>query len=571
MIHKYTDLKPEKIHRFVFFLLITFPLSSILWISCGENVDKYVDKQVFRLNLDGGLTTLDPAYARDQASGWMVSQVFEGLVALDEKLAIQPVIARNWNISPDGLTYTFQLHPDIYFHSDPAFGTAETRKITASDFVYSFTRICDPATASSGQWVFNGKIQGLAAFQAGEADHISGFEVVDDTTFTIRLTRPFPPFLGLLAMPYCKLVPEEAITFYGESFRSHPVGTGPFRIFRWTEGSSLVLHKNPDYFATEKGHALPYLDAIKVTFIGSRLTAFMEFSQGNLDMLNDIDPAYKDEILSLDGTVKEPYASQYQCLLAPQLNTEYLGMQTDTSLAITQNHPFRDVRVRQALNYAIDRRRLVTYLLNGKGYPAESGFVPNGMPGFDAEAVPGYTYSPQKAAALLAEAGYPGGAGLPELTLNSTQKYAAISEYIQKAFEQIGVSVQIQNLQGGALRTEVYGAHINFWRASWIADYPEAENYLALFHSSKMSPKGPNTTHFNNARYDSLYDYSLTLTADTARHAVYHEMERIMLREAPVILLYYDRSFRLIQRNISGLVSNPMNFLSLKRVRKGKE
>ena len=346
---KYTDLNAEEIHRFVFFLLITFPLSAVLWISCGEDVDKYVDKQVFRLNLDGGLTTLDPAYARDQASGWMTGQLFDGLVELDAELAVQPAIAQRWSVSDDGLPYTFFLRPEVFFHEDPVWG-GRPRAVRASDFVYSFTRICDLATASSGQWVFNGKIEGLAAFQAGDTNRISGFSAPDDSTLVIRLARPFPPFLGLLAMPYCKVLAREALDHYGDNFRSHPVGTGPFRFYRWKEGRSLILHKNPDYYMQEAGAPLPYLDAFKATFLRTRLTAFLQFVQGNLDTLNEIDPAYKDEVLSPDGTVREPYASRYQCLLAPQLNTEYLGIQVDTSLAIARGHPLSNARVRQSLN-----------------------------------------------------------------------------------------------------------------------------------------------------------------------------------------------------------------------------
>ncbi|MEZ4773906.1 MAG: ABC transporter substrate-binding protein [Bacteroidia bacterium] len=541
-----------------------------MWISCGNAVDNHVDKQVFRMNLDEGLNTLDPAYARSRAPIWMTAQLFNGLISLDSALVVQPAIAQSWVIADSGKEYRFSLRSDVFFHQHPAFGPDSTRVVNARDFVYSFTRICDPQTASTGKWIFSGKIEGLEAYESGAAASISGFAAPDDSTFVIRLNRPFPPFPGLLAMPYGYVVPKEVVDFYGDDFRSHPVGTGPFRFYRWKEGNQLILHKNPFYFESENGQKLPYLDAVSVKFIPSRLSAFIEFIQGKLDFIGDLDNAYKDEVLNPDGTVKPAYSEKYQVVLSPQLNTEYLGIQIDTTLALLKEHPLRDVRVRQALNYAIDRERLVKYLLNGMGYPGNSGFIPNGMPGFDPAKVPGYAFDPAKSRSLLAEAGFPDGKGLPPLVLNSTAKYAHISEFIQKSLEDIGVKLEIQNLQGGALRKEIYNTRIHFWRASWIADYPDGENYLSLFYSPNFAPDGPNTTHFGSPRFDQLYRLAMTETNDSARATIYQQMENLMMAQSPVIVLYYDRSFRLLRSGITGLTGNPMNHLFLKNVRTGQ-
>ena len=568
MRYKYSGLPKQVIHQFHFILLITwiFPLS--LWTGCGKPVDKNEGRQVFRMNLDAGLETLDPAFAGSRSPIWMTAQLYNGLVVQDSAFQARPGIARAWKISPDGLRYTFLLRDDVYFHRHGCFGPDSTRRVTAQDFVYSFTRVCDPAVAAKGAWIFNGKVQGLETFRRGEAERISGFEAPDDTTLVIRLQRPFPPFLGLLATPYGYVVPREAVQQYGEDFGRNPVGTGPFTCFRWEEGRQLILHQNPHYFETdEQGQPLPYLDAVSVRFIPSRLTAFVEFTQGNLDFIGDLDASYRDEVLTRDGRIKSAYAERYQFLLAPQLNTEYLGMQVDPTLDFVQDHPLRKLALRRALNYAVDRPKLVRYLLNGMGYPAESGFIPKGLPSHDPQAVPGFTYDPARARQLLAEAGYPNGEGLPPLTLYITDKYAAISEFIQKSFENIGVELEIQNLQGGALRGQVYGVKLNFWRASWIADYPDGENYLSLFYSENWAPDGPNTTHYRSAEFDRLYRQALTLTEDSLRQRVYQQMDRLMLEQAPIIPLYYDRSFRMLQPGITGLGSNAMNHLYLKRVR----
>lgn len=555
------------IHRSKIYLFIACALGIILFTSCGKP-GKSVDKpQVFHMNLSEGLNTLDPAFARSRGRIWMTAQVFNGLVALDSALNVVPSISKKWDISPDARTYTFILRDSVFFHEDPVFGKSETRKVVAEDFRYSFTRICDPATASTGKWIFSGKILGLEEFVSGKENGVAGFRALNDSTFQVELTRPFPAFLSLLAMPYGYVVPREAVDHYGEDFQVNPVGTGPFRFFRWEEGNFLILHKHPHYFEKEGGQRLPHLDAVKVSFIPSRLSAFIEFVQGKLDFIGDLDNSYKDEVLNLDGSIRGDYGERFQFLLAPQLNTEYLGFQVDEGLEVAQGHPLLDVRVRKAFNYAIDRKKITSYLLNGMGYPANSGFVPYGMPGFSAQKVPGFTFDPDTASLLLAEAGYPDGEGLPEITLYATQEYATIMAFVQKSLENIGVKVDIQNLQSGALRREIYGSRVNFWRASWIADYPDGENYLGLFYSKNHSPSGPNTTHFASEEFDRLYEKALKVTDDSMRQGIYRQMDRLMLEEAPIIPLYYDRSFRMLQNKWTGLSSNPMNHLFLKGVR----
>ncbi len=519
------------------------------------------------MNIPEGLSTLDPAFARSRAPIWMTAQIFNGLVSLDSALQITPAIAKSWQISADAQTYTFTLRPDVFFHKHPAFGLDSTRRVKAQDVVYSFTRICDPKTASTGKWIFADRIAGLSAYLAGETHTISGFQALDDSTFQLTLSQPFPALLGLLAMPYGYIVPEEVVNALGTDFQSQPIGTGPFQFYRWDEGNLLVLHRNPQYFERDGNRSLPYLSAVRVQFIPSLLSAFIELQQGNLDFIGDLDGSYKDEILTYTGEVKPPFDTAYQVLLAPQLNTEYLGFQLDDTLMLMTDHPLRDLRVRQAINYAIDRDQLVTYLLNGMGYPATSGFMPKGMPGFAPDRVKGYTYQPQLAESLLAEAGHPGGSGIPPLDLYATAKYQNMMVFVQKSLERIGLQVTIQNMQAGALRKEIYGNRSRFWRASWIADYPEGENYMSLFYSPNAAPKGPNTPHFSDATFDQLYEATLREPSDSLRRVAYQQMDQAVMDQAAIVALYYDRSFRLLQKGWTGLGSNPMNHLFLKRVK----
>ncbi|MBQ6096866.1 MAG: ABC transporter substrate-binding protein [Bacteroidales bacterium] len=291
-------------------------LAVSLW-SCGGSSEGD-GKMIFRYNESAGIATLDPAFAKDQARIWAVSQLYNGLVRLDTLLEVVPCIAKSWTVSDDGCTYTFTLRDDVYFHRSDVFGGCDsTRRVVAEDFVYSLGRIVDDAVASPGRWIFANVAEG-------------GFEAPDDTTLVVRLREPYAPMLGLLSMPYCSVVPREAVERWGEDFGRHAVGTGPFRLQYWKEGVKLVMRRNEDYFERDdEGHQLPYLDAVAVTFIIDKQTAFLEFVKGNLDFLNSLDASYKDEILTRTGQLKAKYAERLDMVSIPFLNTEYLGFNVE--------------------------------------------------------------------------------------------------------------------------------------------------------------------------------------------------------------------------------------------------
>jgi oligopeptide transport system substrate-binding protein len=521
------------------------------------------------MNLYAGLSTLDPAYASDQSATWMCAQIFNGLLEFDTVLGLQPSLCRTWEITDSGRTYTFHLRDDVWFHKSPLLGPDSTRKMVASDVEYSFTRICEPAVAAKGFWIFNGKVEGVETFREGKSAQISGFQAPNDSTFIIRLQKPFAPFPNLLAMAYASVVPKEVVAFYGKDFRSHPVGTGPFRFKSWNENVSLILLKNERYFERDaQNQPLPYLEAVHVRFIRERLSEFVELCQGNLDFVNGIDKSTKDEVFDSKGDIRQRYQEQFKFDIHPQLNTEFIGILVDSTMPAAQNHPLTDRRVRQALNYGIDRQALADYVLNGKGYPANSGMVPMGMPGFDATAVKGYHFDPDRAAELLAEAGFPGGKGIPVLSLKSNPAFQAPMEFVQKSWERLGLTVTIDNMDGAALRESAGKGEINLWRAGWIADYPDGENYLGLFATAQIPPNGPNRMRFSSAKFDSLFAAAESEPRDSIRFQLYQEMDRLMLDEAPVVLLYYDKIVRIISPKISGFTTNAINMLLLKRTRK---
>ncbi len=525
--------------------------------SCGQSLDQLDGLSVLRYNEDQNITSLDPAFARNQANIWAVSQLYNSLVQLDEKLEIQPALARWWEVSEDGLTYTFYLRDDVYFHDNACFPDGKGRRAVAGDMVYSLSRLLDPGLNAPGAWVLNQ----VARRPDGSLD----VNAPNDTTFIINLQQAFPPFLALLSMQYCAVIPFEAVERYGRDFRRNPVGTGPFRFAYWKEGVKLVYRKNEHYFEFENGVRLPYLDAVSISFIIDRQTAFLEFVKGNLDLLTRVDASYQDELLTPAGELQERYKERLKMITMPFLNTEYLGMQVSEK-NVPNGWPLLDRKVRQAINYGFDREKMIAFMRNNIGTPAHAGFVPLGMPGFYRNSG-GYSYNPDKARQLLEEAGYPGGQGLPVITLRTNQAYQDIAQYIQFELARIGLRIDIDVMPPATLREMMANARSPFFRGSWIADYPDPENYLALFYSRNKTPAGPNYTHFYHSEFDRLYEKAIAETDGGKRHAMYQAMDSIIIAEAPVVFLYYDQSMRFVQRNVENMGNNPLNHLVMKNVR----
>lgn len=544
-------------------LIFAFTLFISFSITACQRADNYdTDLTVFKYNEAAGITSLDPAFARNQANIWVVNQLFNGLVQLDSTLQIIPCIAHKWEVSTDASEFTFFLRNDVYFHDSEVFPGGKGRKVIAADVVYSLQRLADNRLASPGAWIMN---------HVDMVGNDKNIIAINDSTVVIKLKQPFPPFIGMLSMQYCSIIPKEAVEYYGEEFRVNPVGTGPFSFKMLKEGVKLVMSKNPRYFEKdENGNNLPYLDAISVSFIIDKQSAFLEFVKGNLDFMSGLDASYKDEVLSPSGQLKSKYRGKIKLLSQPYLNTEYMGILHDDKNPVIVNSPLKDVRVRKALNIGFDRKRMIKYLRNGIGQPGIHGIIPAGMPGYNDNASYGYDYDPVLAAKLLAEAGYPGGKGLPPITISTNASYLDISQFIQNQLSQSGFNIKIDVSPPGTLRENIAQGRVAFFRGSWIADYPDAENYLSLFYSENKSPAGPNYTQYESKEFDRLYKKAIHESNDTIRLGLYRQMDSVMMEQSPVIVLFYDQVLRFTGYSIYNLGSNPLNLLDLKRVRKLK-
>ncbi|NCP45181.1 MAG: ABC transporter substrate-binding protein [Flavobacteriales bacterium] len=536
--------------------------SIFLLFSCSNSSENSKDNlKIFRYNEAAGITSLDPAFSRNPENIWACNHLYNGLMQMDDNLAIKPSIATRWEISEDGTVYTFHLRNDVYFHDHKLFKDGKGRKVVASDFVYSFNRILDSKNASPGAWIFNN-------IDYREENNYQPFEAINDSTLSIFLTEAFPPFLGILTMQYCAVVAHEVVDYYKNDYRSNPIGTGPFKFKVWDENNKLVLLKNNNYFEKdEDGSAMPYIDAISISFVKDKEMEFLKFLNGELEFISGRDGDNKESIFTPEGTLKKEYESKITMLTNPYLNTEYLGILIDEDLDIVAKSPLRKKFVRQAINYGFDRKQMIAHLRKNIGTPAFAGFVPKGLPSYNEEVVVGYNYNPEKAKELLYLAGYPDGKGLSEITLHTTANYVDLCEYIQHQLGEIGIKTKVDIVDASAHRELVARSKLNFFRKSWIADYPDAENYLALFYSKNFTPHGPNYTHFSNVEFDRLYKLSQSEINDSTRYYLYQKMDKIVIEEAPIVPLYYDVLVRLTQKNVTDLGINPINLLNLKRVK----
>ena len=520
-----------------FLIIILF---GILLSSCEKDSD--IENNIFKYNEYSNISSLDPAFSSTLRNIWPVNQIFNGLVQLDKNLEIKGDIASSWTISEDKKTYTFKIRQDVYFHNSELFGKNLTRKVKAKDFEYSFNRLIDNKIASPGFWVFN---------------NVKDFKAINDSIFQIELKKEFDPFLGILSMKYCSVVPREVITELGDKFSKKPIGTGPFKFKKWDENIKLVLSKNKNYFEHDSlGQKLPYLDGIAISFIPDKKSEFMELLSGKLDMVSSPENSIIDQIFDYEGNLNPRFSSNFNLLKSPYLNTEYIGFNI-------QNNIKKDTLLRYAINSGIDRKKMMQYLRKNIGYPAESGIVPNGLN--NSFYLPRYSYDPDLSKKLISIYKSNNDIGEINITIVSDSQYLDILEFIQSELEKIGVQVKIEITPPSILRQGKATGKFDAFRASWIADYPHVENYFSLFYSKNHTPKGPNYTFFSDRNFDELYEL-IGNKKSISYEKISNDLENIIRRYSPIIPLYYDMSVRIIPKNISGLESNAINQLNLKRV-----
>jgi len=497
--------------------LVLLAIVSLALLSCGG---AQRDFSALELSLTEDPTSLDPAMIVDVSGGSVAAKLFSGLVRFDEQMNVAPDVASDWEISDDGLTYTFLLRRDVRFHNG--------RRLTAHDVKYSFERVLSPESGSRRKWLFE-PILGANDLIEGRAERCAGITVVDEYTIEIMLERPLAVFLGFLAMPNAYIVPHEEVERWGKDFSDHVVGSGPFTLKEWRHDEVLALARNERYF----GEAAR-VDAINYRVLPEEFTRVAEFEAGNLDIVEI--PTAEFARFSSDPNWNKRMKSRVG------LNTYYLGFNC-------RNAPMNDPAFRRAVNMAIDRRKIVDVTLQGRARLAV-GSIPPELPGhaIDKE---GYAYDPERAREMLQSLGDKVDRPI-KLYQRARRSSLEINEAVQYYLRKVGLEVEIVQLEWTAFKQAITDGHADMFLLSWHADYPDAENFLfPLFHSSNWGAAG-NRAFYENPELDTLIERSQKEPDPQRRISLYREAEAIVIDDAPWVFLWHQSDFFLTQPWVSG-------------------
>lgn len=531
---------------------------------------------VFKMNETEDFKSLYPLNVTMALENRIASQVFEGLVKLDQTdLSILPSLAEKWDINEDATSYTFHIRKGIMFHDNNCFDGGKGREVKAADFKYCFDRICVSDPSNQMYWLFKDKVVGANEYHQSVNDKkpleggVSGITVIDDYTLKIDLNYSFAGFLNIVSHNACYVYPKEAVEEYGVELRVNCVGTGPFRVKKIKESETVILDRNPSYWnSDEHGNQLPYLDGLKFSFNKEKKAELLEFKKGNLDMVFRLPLEMIGDVVGELEDAKKGANKPYIMQVVPALSVYYLGFQHKLA-------PFDNIDVRKAFNYAIDRESIVTYTLQGEGRPALHGIVPP-FKGYDYENVKGYEFSTEKAKEHMAKAGYPNGNGFPEVTLQINpgggDRNVQIAEVVQKMLnEHLGIDIKIEQMQFAQHLENLETGKATFWRSGWIADYPDPENFLNLLYGEHVPEELSTKAYINAMRYqssnfDSIFNVALREVDDAKRYELFRQADQISVDEAAIMPIFYDENTRLIQVYVKNFPSNSMEYRDMTEV-----
>jgi len=504
----------------------------------------------------------DPVQSSDVPSAHAIYKVYEGLYEyeyLARPYRVRPVLADGMpEVSADGLTYTFHLKKGMRFIDDPCFPGGKGREVTAEDFAYSWKRIADVKTQSTCFWIFEGEIAGMDSYHEESTrrpvsydEPVEGIRVPDRYTLQVKLTQPYPQLIWVLTMSYTFAVPREAVEFYGQEFLNHPVGTGPYLVADWTyRNYGITYRANPTYHGatyptigeagdrekgllSEAGQPVPFIQEVRQFVIADQSTEWLVFLSGALGQAGIAKDNFNAVISGQKELTADLRSKGIRLEKAPQLWTTYLGFNMEDPVVGLSNDPAVDARhrkLRQALCHTVDIAKWCEFY-NDRQMPANSP-IPPGISGYDPKKPLPYPFDLAKAKKLLAEAGYPD--GIDPKTGHRLQLTVQLGNASEPEERQ---SIELMGSFWGAIGVQLIPEYNNWpeflkkmerkqqqmFRLGWVADYPDAENYLTLFYSKSMSP-GPNHTNYNNPKFDELFDKARQMQDGPERTALYMKL-----------------------------------------------
>ena len=489
--------------------LLILPL---LFIGCVKEVDYDTLTIAYSADIRG----FDPALATDLRTGKVVSLVYDNLVRFDSEMNLVPAIAHDWSISSDRRVYTFNIRKNVRFHD----GTL----LTVNDIVTSFKRVLDPTTTSPQTWLFE-RISGTKEFINGKSSNLKGLQVVNDSTLVIKLDEPFAPFIQYLAMPAAAIINSNAI----ESITTEPAGSGPWKLEQWERDGEIILSRNVNYWDQP-----PETKKMRIRILSEVMTQSAEFEAGSLDIL---ELPY--------GEMKYWRQFDYEYHDVDELNIWYIGMNCSRP-------PFNDVRLRWAMNYAIDREKIIQILLNGSA-TISNGPVPQQLL-LDTDAH-GYEYNPSRALELMNEAGYSKGLHTELYVAGGMGKFHVL-ETLQSDWAAVGINVEIKRSDWNVFKTSIRNGKPNLYFLDWFADYPDGENFLyPLFHSKESMIK---RNRFSDSNIDAVIEKVQQMPDNSERQRLIAAANKMVADAAPWVFLWHSKTTYLTQKWIKNFQPSPI-------------
>lgn len=523
------------------------------------------------------IKTLFPPAITDAFSYRVANQIYEGLFKFKpDNLSVIQGLAESYTLDESGTVYTIRLRDDVYFHDDPCFSSGRGRKLIAEDVAFCYTQICTQSASNQNFAVFSGLLKGADEYYKASAGgatpsfNVSGIEVLDQRTLRLTLTRPHATFLMSLAGPAGYIYPPEALQKWGNDMRIHPVGTGPFRLGTIEENISIILPKHERYWRSDQyGNQLPFFDALSIQFINSKNTELLEFRKNNLDMVYRLPTEHIIEILENNQTGTGEFV-KYELQREPEMVTQFLAFN------LSDKKLFTNPNLRKALSYAIDREKILNFALNNEGFaPGHHGITPPVFADYNIDEIPGYRLNIDSARYYLAKAGYPNGQGFPkiELMLNAEgDRNTNVAVELQKQLnDYLNIQVEINTYPFAQLLERALNGRFDVMRSAWYADYPSPENFLWVFYSGSLDRQNrgvsyPNIVRYNNVTFNRLYEQAVRARSIKEANDLFLRAEKVLMQDAPIIVLWYDEGYRLLQSYVKNFPNNPMQYRDLGEV-----
>ncbi|MCD6019305.1 MAG: hypothetical protein K0S53_2426 [Bacteroidetes bacterium] len=549
---------------------------SFLFVGCkNHETSKQSDKNggTFVMAEDNQIATLYPLSITSQVEGLVASQIHESIVRLNPKtLEVIPGLAEKWEMSADGKIITFHLHKGAHFQDDKCYKDGKGPEITSKDVRFTLENM---ATKTENNYQFNmilkDRLVGANEFFDKKSTSISGFKIIDDYTFSLELVNPSLSFIKLLANPAAAVINETAVKAYGQNLKT---GAGPFMYDISSSNEKIVLVKNPDYFLKDSaGYSLPYLDSVIVLITPSIEDGLSLFENQKIDLINTLPSLRVKDVV--EKNIKEFVSHPPKSLLQrePEMFSQFYVFNT-------KQKPFDDVKVRQAINYAIDREKLVDNVLQGQAIGAAvHGITPNTFAGYDIKKIKGYTLDTDKAKKLLSEAGYPNGKGFPEVRIlvnSGNSRNSTVAVELQKQLkENLNINVNFESLPNiQKYELQMHGKS-DLYRDAWVADFSSPESFLSLFSGDGVpadfeTASFPNTSRYQNMAYDVYFKKGRDSNNKDTSYAYFMKAEQVLMDDAVIIPLWYEGSYRLLTNNVKGLYLNAMRYYDLTKTYKVK-